>query len=146
MGQHAKRSGDAMKGRIIHVTGNPVYLHPHETDVTDAVQVLYDLVINSQNFGSGFWTIEDLQPVAALAKLCEFDRSGEVQEYIDRERHYQEVMAWQREQTPSAISALTVVSGMSLSSLIASEPTEHEHVYSSVGRCMWPRCNHRKEE
>lgn len=41
-------------------------------NVTEAVQVLYDLVIQSMDFSSGFLTIEDMMPMAALASFCGF--------------------------------------------------------------------------
>jgi hypothetical protein len=43
------------------------------TDVTEAVQVAYDLVLSSMDFGSGFLTIEDLIPLDDLAQTCGFD-------------------------------------------------------------------------
>lgn len=135
-----------MKGRIIHVTGNPAYLHPHETDITDGVQVLYDLVIQSQNFGSGFWTIEDLEPVARLAELCDFERSGDVRKYIENEKHWRELQAWQAANIRPEPTRLITGLGTELVDLLGHEAEPHEHVYSSVGRCMWPRCTDRKEE
>lgn len=127
-----------MKGRIIHVAGTSM------ADITAAVQVLYDLVIDSQNYGSGFWSIEDLQPVADLAILCDFNRAGEVQKYIDDQRHYDEMRKYQTEHFPVRLDKMFI--GMNMHDLLSNDPVAHEHIYSSVNRCMWPRCTHRKEE
>jgi hypothetical protein len=134
-----------MKGRIIHVTGSPADLHSHETDITDGVQVLYDLVIQSQNFGSGFWTIEDLEPVARLAELCDFERSGDVRKYIEDEKHYRELVEWNAKNFATRPVSVITGLGTDLKSLLGGDAESHEHVYSSVGRCMWPLCTHRRE-
>ena len=42
-------------------------------DITEGVQVLYDLAIGSMDYGSGFWNYEDAKPVADLGKLCGFN-------------------------------------------------------------------------
>lgn len=40
-----------------------------ETDVTTDVGCLYDLVIGSMDWGSGFLTVEDAEPVVRIARL-----------------------------------------------------------------------------
>ncbi len=124
-----------MKGRILWKD------ELSAVDITDGVQVLYDLVISSQNFGSGFWTIEDLEPVARVAEMCEFARSGDVRKYIDDQKHYYERQRWQNEHMnePRPADILTGI-GTSMGGLLGGQPVPHDHVYSSVGRCMWPRC------
>lgn len=63
-----------------------------EHDVTTAVQALYDLAVGSLDFGSGFWSVEETEPVAALAKLCGF---GDIDWYVNdrrkREEHHRNV-------------------------------------------------------
>lgn len=55
-----------------------------EADVTEAVQALYDMVVQSMDWGSGFFTVEDIVPVALLAKLCEFGEVDEINRYLER--------------------------------------------------------------
>lgn len=45
-----------------------------ETDVTNAVTVLWDGVIGSLDWGSGWWDAEDAGAVAWIGKLLGFDR------------------------------------------------------------------------
>jgi len=56
-----------------------------QTEITEGVQALYDLVIGSMNWGSGFWTVEDAAPVAQIAQLCGFAGVEETDRYL-RER------------------------------------------------------------
>lgn len=51
-------------------------------DITEGVQVLYDLVIQSMDWGSGFLTVEDVQPVVALARACGFEGFEEADKYL----------------------------------------------------------------
>jgi hypothetical protein len=53
-------------------------------DVTEAVQALYDLVVQSLDWGSGFLTVEDAVPVADIARLCGFGDAPD--EYIESQR------------------------------------------------------------
>lgn len=53
-----------------------------EVDVTEGVQVLYDLVVGSMDFGSGFLTEEDAVPLANIAEVCGFERSDEAFRYL----------------------------------------------------------------
>jgi hypothetical protein len=53
-----------------------------EVDVTEGVQALYDLVINSMDWGSGFLSYEEALPVAKLAELCGFKDIEEAQRYL----------------------------------------------------------------
>jgi hypothetical protein len=55
-------------------------------DITEGVQVLYDLVIQSMDFGSGFLTIEDVEPMAVVADFCGFEGFEEAQRYLENER------------------------------------------------------------
>lgn len=45
-------------------------------EITEEVQVIYDLVLSSMDFGSGFLTIEDIKPLKRLAQVCGFDESA----------------------------------------------------------------------
>lgn len=51
-------------------------------DVTEGVQALYDLVVQSMDWGSGFLTREDAEPVAAIARFCGFTGIEEAERYL----------------------------------------------------------------
>ena len=53
-----------------------------ETDITEGVQAMYDLLINSADWGSGFLTMEDALPIAHLAKVCSFEKWEEAEKYV----------------------------------------------------------------
>lgn len=53
-----------------------------EHDITEGVQALYDLLLHSMDWGSGFLTAEDAVPVYRLAKLCGFKGLEEAEKYI----------------------------------------------------------------
>jgi hypothetical protein len=55
-------------------------------DVTEAVQALYDLVVQSMDWGSGFLTAEDAEPVALIARVCGFERLDEAERYLEEAR------------------------------------------------------------
>ena len=56
-------------------------------DVTEGVQALYDIVVQSMDWGSGFLTVEDALPVVEIAKVCGFDGIREAEAYlVERER------------------------------------------------------------
>jgi hypothetical protein len=93
-----------MRGRAYFYeikTGRPDQYIDNETadvpddliDITEGVRALYDLVINSMDWSSGFLTVEDAAPVATLAKLFGFEHWEEVQEYVDNRAHEEEAQA-----------------------------------------------------
>lgn len=94
-----------------------------ETDITEGVRALYDLVLGSMNWGSGFWTVEDATPVSVIAHAMGFADAEKVDAYIADRTHEAEAEEWP--DRPPRYSSST---------------TPHEHVLSSVGRCMWPYC------
>jgi hypothetical protein len=49
-----------------------VTVTPGDVDVTEGVRTLYDLVISSMNWGSGFLSIEDVEGVIRVAQTCGF--------------------------------------------------------------------------
>jgi hypothetical protein len=57
-----------------------------DEDVTEAVQALYDLIIQSLDWGSGFISAEEAEPIARLAQLCGFERWEEAERYLDHKR------------------------------------------------------------
>jgi hypothetical protein len=57
-----------------------------EANVTEAVQALYDIVIGSMDWGSGFLTVEDALPIAELAERCGFKEAEEAHRYLYRQR------------------------------------------------------------
>jgi hypothetical protein len=95
-----------------------------ETDITEGVQALYDLVISSMNWGSGFWTGEDALPVAVVGRLLGFEKIDEVERYVNARSDYERAEPW-RFRNEQSITAVP-----------------HEHVLNSAGRCVWPWCGH----
>ena len=111
-----------MNGKIVHVADDGT-----QTDVTEGVRALYDLVISSMDWGSGFWSYEDALPVAQIARLAGFDQAGEVERYVREALHRKESEEWWRTTEMRA-------QGM------AAYGVPHDHVWSSPGKCMWPGC------
>ena len=130
-------------GRAIHRADDG-----HETDITEGVQALYDLVLSSMDWGSGFWTEEDARPVAVIGRLLGFEKIDEVERYVADKAHDAETQVWRNahaEALPFRPEAL--FSGVAMGGLLGREDNpvpEHEHVLSSAGRCMWPRCGYRE--
>jgi hypothetical protein len=55
-------------------------------DVTLGVQVLYDLVIQSMDFGSGFLSVEEVDPIVGVAAFCGFKEFEAAERYVEQER------------------------------------------------------------
>lgn len=105
----------------------------HGTDVTAAVQALYDLAIHSMDYGSGFWSAEDAEPVALLARICGFNGREGIEKYIESERFLKERAAFLASFSPEARWQ-------------DYSRVPHEHQYAVVnGKCMWPACPAKKE-
>lgn len=51
-------------------------------NITEGVQALYDLIIQSMDWGSSFLSIEEVMPMAKLAHFCGFKGHDEVDRYI----------------------------------------------------------------
>jgi hypothetical protein len=101
-----------------------------ETDVTEAVSALYDLAIHSMDFGSGFWSAEDAEPVALLARTCGFEGREELERYIEKDRILQEKAAFRRDK---GIYPHGNLCGLG--------PRVHYHEWSAInGKCLWPYC------
>jgi hypothetical protein len=98
-----------------------------ETDITEGVQALYDLVIGSMDFRSGFWTAEDAAPVAKLARACGFERAAEAERYLNEQLHSEAQQAFIRTRQ----GPWRHLSGIAL---------PHDHVFSPAGKCVWPGC------
>jgi hypothetical protein len=94
-------------------------------NVTEHVSAIYDLVIGSMDFGSGFLTVEDAVPLAGA--------SDEAERYLRNERHRVEAEEYLSER---------VRLGDSLPAQWHSRDSfpEHEHAWSSQGLCMWRGC------
>ena len=99
-----------------------------EVDVTEGVQVLYDHVIGSMDWGSGFLTVEDAIPIAEIARVCGFKECEEAERYIAAQRHAEERQEYWRRHPEAGYG-------------MWHDPQPHEHVWSSAGRCMWRTCN-----
>ena len=110
-----------------------------DEDVTDDVGCLYDLVIGSMNWGSGFLTVEDALPVVRIAQLGQFKDWEQAQEYVDAQTQAREQLAF-LERFPEAYAVRYPRPGG------VPERIEHNHIWSSVGRCMWSGCQERTSE
>jgi hypothetical protein len=106
-----------------------------QEDVTEGVQALYDLVIGSMDWGSGFWSYEDALPVANIAQLAGFDQCGEAERYVKEALFEKESAEWKAKQPPSTRYTDA-----------AYQPLSHDHVFSVSGKCMWPRCGAKNYE
>jgi hypothetical protein len=100
-----------------------------ETDITEGVQALYDLVISSTNWGSGFLSAEDARPVALLARVCGFEQAEEAERYLREQEHSEQQAEFLRKHADAERAGL-------MSSVVP----DHDHVFSSAGRCMWRFC------
>ncbi len=116
-----------MNGKIVHVAEDGT-----QTEVTTGVQALYDLVISSMDFRSGFWSHEDAVPVGVIARLCGFEKAEEIERYVREAFHEEESHEWRRAQDSWRQA---YVNGRNV---------KHDHVWSSVGKCMWSECTARQ--
>lgn len=108
-----------MNGKFVFVADDGA-----QTEVTEGVQALYDLVIGSMDFRSGFWSYEDALPAAKIAELAGFEQRDEIERYVREALHEKESAEWQRKQTlPLNYAGIA-----------------HDHVWSSARKCMWPMC------
>lgn len=127
-------------------------------DVTAAMAALYDLAVNSTDYGSGFWTYEDAKPVAEMAELMGWEGREEITKYRDDHLFKDEQSAWIRSTFerpwPSLWGApfaqytqgtLTRADGSVVVQNI-SVCAPHEHVYGTLGKCFWPKCEVKREE
>jgi hypothetical protein len=97
-----------------------------ETDITEGMQALYDLVLNSMDWGSGFLTAEDARPVALLARTLGFEQAEEAERYLRDQEHSKQ----QQEFLSARLEARQHINGR----------VPHDHVFSTAGRCMWSGC------
>lgn len=155
---------------------------PEPVDITESIQVLYDLVISSTDFGSGFLSVEDARPIVKLAELCGFEDYEVVKTYVDAQEHsleqerFLQALPARRQHDhyfrhldlpldnamhsfdEAVQRALTCqypncnVKEGSPEHLVHLEAVKryngeipHDHVFSSVGKCMWPRCSERND-
>jgi hypothetical protein len=136
-------------------------------DITEGVEALYDSLITSINWASGFLDYETAVPIVALAKLLGFSDWEEAQEYIDAKKHAEDVAKANTIQRlmrmHQHLFSYTDKYGLRTSevcqwpdcnvrkgseqhmvseALIAQREgrMEHDHLFSSVGKCMWPKC------
>lgn len=115
-----------------------------EVNVTEGVMALYDLVIGSMDWGSGFLTVEEALPVAEIAELCGFAEWEAAQAYVREQQHNAEQDRFLRNRTtvpPLREEWVTREDGSK--ELVTLHGDDHDHVWSSVGKCMWPRCTAR---
>lgn len=64
--------------------GTSIYAHRSDgelVEITEGVQVLYDLVTASMDWGSGFLSVEDVSPMLAVSRACGFGED-DVRDYM----------------------------------------------------------------
>jgi hypothetical protein len=127
-------------------------------DVTDAMAALYDLAIQSMDYGSGFWSYEDAVPVAEMAELMDWEGSTEIIRYRDNQLYTSERSDWIRktfeppypslwdvpfvtwtQRTATSVDGSTFVQNIQV-------PAPHEHVYGTLDKCFWPQCEVRRQD
>ncbi|MGA8330432.1 MAG: hypothetical protein WB777_14185 [Mycobacterium sp.] len=106
---------------------NP-YRFDERLDITEGVQALYDLVINSMDWGSGFLSYEDALPVSVIAHACGFGDADRVDAYLADKLEANRKDALRRE-----FAAKTQAQQ-------AEYLATHEHVLNNYGRCIIPGC------
>jgi hypothetical protein len=124
-----------------------------DIDITEGVKALYDLVLSSMDWGSGFWTAEDAAPVAVVARACGFGDAEEVDAYIAARTQETESAAFLHSDRYREISSRPIewpVDSQTTTDregnvIVVHTPRRgyqapHDHVFSSLGRCMWPGC------
>lgn len=120
---------------------NP-YIMGERVDITEGVQALYDLVIGSMDWGSGFWTAEDAAPVSVIAHACGFANVAEVDAYIEARNKERQRGPLGNDWHPfhADDSELDDFQKAHIGESGWAPGGVHEHVLSSRGRCMWPQC------
>jgi hypothetical protein len=113
-----------------------------EQDITEGVQALYDLLIDSMDWGSDMLSAEDARPIALLARACCFERAAEAERYLREREHVEQQTKFiqKRQQEADHRSRDGWVFNVHWYGA-AGVPLEHDHVFSTVGRCMWLGCN-----
>lgn len=111
-----------MNGRAVHIADDGT-----QTDITEGVQALYDLVLASMDWGSGFLSYEDALPVAKVGRLFGFEQSEEAERYLRQQQHSMEQAKFLADRSDADAWAIPV--------------PDHDHVFSSAGKCMWRWCN-----
>jgi hypothetical protein len=121
-------------------------------DITEGVQALYDLVISSMDWGSGFWTAEDAEPVVHVARTCGFNGCEEAERYVqarlDHDRRVNEMAEEtrrNRERIEENRAVMAKRAGFELAKydfLFTGDVTnDHAHAFEPDGiRCLWPGC------
>ena len=122
-------SGADVNGKIVHVADDGT-----QTDITEAVRALYGQAIRSTDDDSGFLSYEDALPVAAIARLCDCDTLDVAEWRVRQALHQKEADEWlaakPREERLSSF----------FSAYVNGQYAPHDHVWSSVGKCMWTYC------
>lgn len=62
-------------------------------DITEGVRVMYDAVLGSMDWQSGFLDLEELEALGQVADACGFDQIGEIYQRIQAEKTAQEAQA-----------------------------------------------------
>jgi hypothetical protein len=65
-----------------------------DTDITEAVEMMYDLVLNSMDWGSGFLETSEMIAVAKLGRLCGFEIPKCQVSYTNGKGFYQDGHGW----------------------------------------------------
>lgn len=122
-----------------------------EVDITEGVKCLYDMVIGSMDWGSGFWTVEDALPVAEVARACGFPNVDEVDAYLAaRARDEQTRKEWRENAEKNAAAREAELHAKGLAAhdpakwnlaFTGAVTNDHGHAFELDGvKCVWPGC------
>ena len=134
-----------MSGRIIFIPESGDARDP--VDVTAAMGALYDLCLNSMDYGSGFWTYEDANPVAEMAELMDWDGKEGITKYRDNRLYDKEQSEYLSALYPGHHFPQERYSDLFVTrSPGRLDPVYHDHWYSTMGKCLWPCCEATRDE
>lgn len=133
-----------------------------QVDITEGVMALYDLVISSMNWTSGFLSVEDALPVVEVAKVCGFEECEEAERYVEAlraelaQREEYARLREMRAQLPHVtLDGSMAFEGEDIANFTMAfhgEVTnDHAHAFEKDGvRCVWPGCtlerNHKERD
>jgi hypothetical protein len=106
-----------------------------QTEVTEGVLAAFDLATGSLDMGSGFWTIEDTEPLAMLEEVCGFN--GGCKAYIAAQVRSQELAG--------AANTMNYSTAGAWDHWVKVGHAEGEHIFSpSTGVCLHWNCKEAK--
>ncbi len=132
-------------------------------NITEDLQVLFDFAINSMDWGSSFADVEDAEAILHIAEVCGFERVDDIKTYLEEQVHSKEVKRFWETLPPVShkhhyIPITDTIEICNYPDCYVKQGSDediagdtfrrqytgelpHDHVYSSIGKCMWPRCH-----